>query len=209
MQADSPVRSNRGRSNRARTEAMRARLVDAARRLFAEQGFAETSTPDVVAAADVTRGALYHHFSDKRALFQAVVEQEAAMVAAEIETAAGSGGDPIKALLDGSRAYLQAMQAPGRTRILLLDGPSVLGRDEIDRIDADHAGRTLREGLQDAIDAGALAPLPVSLLASLLSAMFDRAALSVDQGCPASEQMAVIEAILRGLEPNGNARPGL
>ena len=73
------------RSNRERTEATKRALIDAARVLFVERGYAETATPDIVQMAGVTRGALYHHFEDKRALFRAVVEQEAGAVAAAIE----------------------------------------------------------------------------------------------------------------------------
>ena len=74
------------RSNRERTERHARDLLAAARALFTDKGYAETGTPDIVAAAGVTRGALYHHFADKQALFRAVVEREAAAVAAEIET---------------------------------------------------------------------------------------------------------------------------
>src|SRR3954469_6235855 len=111
------------RSNRERTEETRAALLAAARKLFIERGYADTATPDIVTAAGVTRGALYHHFADKRALFHAVVEQEAAIVAAEIERAAPDTISPAEALLSGGDAYLDAMRETGRTRLLLLDGP--------------------------------------------------------------------------------------
>ncbi|MGN6537039.1 MAG: helix-turn-helix domain-containing protein, partial [Mesorhizobium sp.] len=97
------------RSNRERTDATRADLIAAARTLFIEKSYAETGTPEIVAAAGVTRGALYHHFPDKQALFRAVVEKEAEAVAAEIEAAAPETLAPRDALMAGSDAYLAAM----------------------------------------------------------------------------------------------------
>lgn len=192
------VRAER-RSNRDRTEATRAQLIAAARKLFTEKSYAETGTPEIVALAGVTRGALYHHFADKQALFAAVAEEEAAAVAAEIEQAAPDDLAPREALIAGSEAYLEAMQAPGRTRLLLLDGPAVLGRIGMDEIDGRHGNRTLREGLAMAMRAGALRKLPLAALTGQLAAAFDRAALAVDAGAPASEQMEVVAALIDGL----------
>lgn len=191
------VRAER-RSNRDRTAEMRARLVAAARRLFVDKGYAETGTPEVVAAAGVTRGALYHHFPDKRALFRAVVEAEAEAVATDI-TAAATDGDALADLLSGARAYLAAMAAPGRTRLLLVEAPAVLGAAEARAIDGGHAERTLHEGLAAAIADGALPALPIGALTSLLSAMFDRAALDEAAGGGHGESLVVIEAVLAGL----------
>ena len=187
------------RSNRDRTEATRALLIAAARRLFSEKSYAETGTPEIVAEAGVTRGALYHHFADKQALFRAVAEEEAAAVAEEIETAAPDDMDARAALVTGSKAYLEAMQAPGRTRLLLLDGPAVLGRAGMDEIDGRHGTRTLREGLAIAMRAGAIHKLPLAALTSQLAAAFDRAALAVDAGSPLADQMQVITALIDGL----------
>ena len=142
MQQKSPRRTNRDR-----TAATRSDLIAAARKLFTEKSYADTGTPEIVSAAGVTRGALYHHFADKQALFQAVVEREAGAVAEEIERASPPALFPREALIAGSDAYLAAMRWPGRTRLLLLDGPAVLGRAVMDEIDARHGNRTLREGL--------------------------------------------------------------
>ncbi|RLP25485.1 TetR/AcrR family transcriptional regulator [Mesorhizobium sp. YM1C-6-2] len=187
------------RTNRDRTEATRRDLIAAARKLFTEKSYAETSTPEIVAAAGVTRGALYHHFADKQALFQAVVEQEAAEVAAEIESASPASLPPREALLAGSEAYLQAMRTPGRTRLLLLDGPAVLGRAGMDEIDARHGNRTLREGLVATMDSGAMKALPADALTGLLAAMFDRAALAIDAGAPAGDYRLTLIALVDGL----------
>jgi AcrR family transcriptional regulator len=189
------------RTNRDRTDATRGDLIAAGRRLFTEKGYASTGTPELVEAAGVTRGALYHHFADKRALFEAVVEAEATSVAAEIETAAPASLAPLDALVEGSRAYLAAMRSPGRTRLLLLDGPAVLGRPEMDAIDARHGNRTLREGLAAAMRAGAIRKLPLDALTVLLGAMLDRAALSVEAGGKLEDQIAVVSATFSGLAP--------
>lgn len=194
-------RENARRSNRDRSETMRSALIAAARRLFIERGYAETGTPEIVAAAGVTRGALYHHFADKQALFLAVVEAEAAKVAAEVEQAAPVTMEPRAALLAGGEAYLEAMAQPGRTRLLLLDGPAVLGRTGMDEIDARHGNRTLREGLSLSIEAGAIRALPLDALTALLGAVFDRAALAIDAGAPARDQRAVLAAVVEGLAP--------
>ena len=188
------------RSNQDRTEATRARLIEAARRLFAQKGYAGTGTPEIVEAAKTTRGALYHHFEDKEALLRAVVEREAALVAGHIERKTADAFSPIDALISGGRAYLSAMRDPGRSRLMLLDGPAALGRSEVDRIDSLHGARTLREGLQHAINAGMLKSLPLDALTTILSAAFDRAALSVTLGASEDEQMEVLAALLEGLK---------
>lgn len=194
------------RSNEERTRTTRAALVAAARELFVTKGYAATSTPQIAAAARVTRGALYHHFVDKQDLFRAVVEGEAAAVAAEIEArtttpdAAASGAaapvhrghdapataagdrplDARRQLVAGAAAYLDAMAVPGRTRLLLLDAPAVLGAAQTDAIDARHARRTLRAGLQEALGEDAPDDARLDALTLLLSAAFDRAALAAE-----------------------------
>jgi AcrR family transcriptional regulator len=189
------------RSNRDRTEATRADLIGAARQLFIEKSYAETGTPEIVAAAGVTRGALYHHFADKQALFAAVVEQEAAAVAEEIERASPPSLFARDALIAGSEAYLAAMRAPGRTRLLLLDGPAVLGRAAMDAIDNRHGNRSLREGLVAAMREQSMMRLPLDALTALLASAFDRAALAVEAGAPAEDYRVVLMALIDGLSP--------
>lgn len=160
---------------------MRARLIAAARGLFVEKGYADTSTPEVVRAAGVTRGALYHHFADKLALFDAVVEAEAAILALDINTSAVSdGADP---LLAGTLAYFAAMAVPGRARLLLIDGPAVLGHSRMDSIDAGQGRDSLRDGLAAARPD--LSDVKLNALTVVLSAAFDRAALEISAGADA------------------------
>lgn len=186
------------RRQQDRTDATRAALLEAGRMLFVEKGFAGTSTPELVAATGLTRGALYHHYADKRALFAAVVEREAQAAADAIETMP-SVNAPLDALRAGSRVYLEAMSVPGRTRLLLLDGPAVLGLSEMDEIHARHGNRTLRQGLEAAMESGAIRRLPLAVTTEMLGALFDRAALSVAQGASLEDALAVVSAVLDGL----------
>ena len=190
------------RSNAARTEATRGALVAAARALFIEKGYAETSTPEIVREAGITRGALYHHFADKADLFRAVLRAEFEAVSTEISDAAsGAATDAIDALLQGSRGYFAAMREPGRVRLMLLDGPAVLGRIEIDRIDRETSADALRLGLQAAMDAGEIRDLPLDALVVQLSAMFDRAALGIASGEPEADHIAILSSLIAALRP--------
>lgn len=188
------------RSNRERTQAMRELLLAAARRLFIEKGYADTGTPEIVEAAGVTRGALYHHFEDKKALFREVVEREAEAVASEIDAAAPDDLGAQEALIAGGQAFIEAMRLPGRTRLLLLDGPAVLGRTEMDEIDGRHGARTLRAGLAFAVRRGALPrDLPIDAATAILSAAFDRAALAVDGGAEVDDYRRALGDLIAGL----------
>ncbi len=187
------------RSNRDRSEETRGKLLSAARALFVEKGYAETGTPEIVKSAEVTRGALYHHFSDKADLFRAVVIQEAHAVADEIEEASIDQTDPIDALVTGAEAYFQAMRHPGRSRILLIDGPAVLGADALAAIDRESGGGTLYDGLAYAALRFGRDDLPVEELASLLSASFYRAALAVSEGADPAVYAGAMRQMLLGL----------
>ena len=111
------------RTNQQRSDATRAALLDAARALFVDKGYAETGTPEIVRAASVTRGALYHHFADKADLLRGVIVRELERVASEIDQAAADAPSTMDALTQGAVAWFNAMSDPGSTRLLLLDGP--------------------------------------------------------------------------------------
>lgn len=184
-----------------RRAATRRALIAAARTLFAEKGYSATSTPDIVKAAGVTRGALYHHFADKQALFATVVEEEHALLALTIHQAAEGGIDetgPVKALVRGGEGFMTAMQDDGRRRILVVDAPAVLGREKVDEIDARHGLRSLIEGVNVALEAGVIRDLPALPLAHMLNAMFDRAAQAPKGEADAYRK--VMKAIIRGLK---------
>lgn len=177
-------------TNRERTESTQLALLEAARALFVSKGYGDTSTPEIALAADITRGALYHHFADKRDLFRQVLAREAMAVAADIEAATPERLSPREALLQGSEAYLDAMTVPGRTRLLLVDGPAVLGMAEIMAIDDANAAHSLRQGLTRA--GMGRGEVSADALSQLLSAAFDRAALEIDAGADAKEVRAAM-----------------
>lgn len=190
--------ASRPRRQADRRDATRAALIAAGRTLFAAQGFANTHTNEIVAAANVTRGALYHHFTDKLDLFRAVVDAEQADVARSIEQAAENIDDSVLALIDGGRAYLRAMtEEDGRRRILLVDAPAVLGVDVVAASEMDHARRTLAEGVQAAVGTGVFPHMPAEILTDLIDAMFERAAAA-----PASRHeayLSVLRTVFEGL----------
>jgi AcrR family transcriptional regulator len=191
-----------------RSEATRQRLVAAARTMFGERGYASVGTEQIVQAAGVTRGALYYQFRDKAALFAAVAETVHAEIAHRITAGAQTDGrtDPMATLHAGVRRFLEACADPAVERILLLDGPAVLGwqawRDLADR----YGLGLLQQGLQAAIDAGAITPQPVVPVAHVLLGALDEGALYVaraeDPAAARQECTDILQQLLDGLTPH-------
>jgi AcrR family transcriptional regulator len=188
-----------------RSTATQARLVKAARELFAKRPYAEVGTEEIVRRARVTRGALYHHFADKRDLFRAVHEQLEAELVETIgrELAEAAMSDPVEALRVGVRSFLDACTDPSFARITLIDAPAVLGWEEWRRIDEKHALRLVVAALDGAMDAGALRRQPVRPIAQLMLATMGEAGLvvanSADPVATRSEVEAALMAWLDGL----------
>ena len=191
-----------------RSAATRQRLVAAARSLFAQRGYADVGTEEIVQAAGVTRGALYHQFRDKADLFAAVAETVQAEIAHRITAGAQADGatDPMAALHAGVRRFLDVCADPAVERIILLDAPAVLGwqawRDLADR----YGLGLLQHALQVAIDAGAITPQPVVPLAHALIGALDECALYVaraeDPAAARQECTAILQQLLDGLTPH-------
>lgn len=169
------------RTQAERTQATRDALIEAARALFAEHGYAGVGTEEIVRAAGVTRGALYHHFGGKRDLFEAVYERVEVELAERIAAGALASGasEPLAAMRAGAEMFLQACTEPEAQRIALLDGPSVLGWDRWREIAAEHGLGLIEGSLQAAIEAGAIRDQPVRPLAHVLMGALDEAAMLV------------------------------
>jgi AcrR family transcriptional regulator len=189
-----------------RSEATRRRLVTAARTLFGARGYADVGTEEIVRAAGVTRGALYHQFRDKADLFAAVAEEIEAEIAERV--AAGAAGvDPVGALRSGARLFLDACAEPEVERIILLDAPAVLGWEGWRDLAGRYGLGLVQFGLRAAIEAGAIVPQPVAPLAHVLIGALNESALYVaraEDGPAAREQcVAILDRILRGLMTDG------
>jgi AcrR family transcriptional regulator len=193
------------RTQAERSTATRGALVAAARRLFAERGYAAVGTPEVAAAAGVTRGALYHQFADKADLFLAVyeqVEQEVTERIGELVVAAGAR-DPLEALTAGADAFLEACAEPEINRIALIEAPAVLGWDVWRAVGLKYGLGLTEAILRAAMDAGRIAEQPLRPLAHVLLGALDEAALYVaraeDPVTAREEMRTVLTGILRGL----------
>jgi AcrR family transcriptional regulator len=163
----------------AEARATRRSLIDAARRLFSERGYAEVGTEEIVTRAKVTRGALYHHFKDKRDLFRAVHRDVEEEMIERIARRMEGARDPWELMLVGIRAFLDTFDDPGLKRIALTDAPVVLGWREWRAISDEHGLGLTRAALQGAVDAGVLRPIAVEPMAHLLIASLSEAAFMI------------------------------
>jgi AcrR family transcriptional regulator len=159
-----------------RRERSRDALLAAAARLFARDGFAGAGTEAVLAETGLTRGALYHHFRDKQDLFDAVCQRLQAETAGAILAAAETQSDPVDALVAGSLAFIDAVARPEARRILLVEGPSVLGWARWNALDRAHGFGLLLDGVREAVAAGALKGDP-EVLAHLLNGAINQGVL--------------------------------
>ena len=199
--AVSKVIPARRRTQGERTAQTRAALLTVARRLFGAEGFAEVGAERIAREAGMTRGALYHQFADKTDLFAAVLDEVEAEIAQRVAGAV-AGFDPADTtgmLLAGADAWLDASAEPDLQRIVLLDGPSVLGWDRWREICLQHTVGLIAALLQDGIDRGSLAPQPVLALTHVLVGAVDEAALYIARADDRAAARADMDLVLRRL----------
>ncbi|WP_134686507.1 TetR/AcrR family transcriptional regulator [Brevibacillus migulae] len=178
------------------------KLLEVARQHFAEHGYADSSMEEMVAEARLTRGALYHHFGSKKGLFHAVLESVQAEIGERVEAEASQSNDPWEQLLLGCRAFVAAAVEQRNRRILLIDGPSVLGWEAWRRMDQENSMRHLREQLLLMQQQGYLKPVPLDAMTHFLSGALNESALwiaqSPDDDQSLEETMSVISHFLKG-----------
>ena len=183
-----------------RTESTRAALVAAGRRLFGRDGFAATSIEDLTAEAGVTRGALYHHFETKEALFEAVFESVEVELLARAAKASSGGKDPWARLKVGCRAFLQSASDPEVQRIISVDAPSVLGWEKWRSIEERYGLGAIRASLQAAAADGYLPRRDIETLAHILfGALIEATMVLASRSRPAKRVHAEFDALLEAL----------
>ncbi len=185
----------------AEAQATRDALVQAALELFTKRGYARVGTEEIVTGAKVTRGALYHHFADKRDLFRAVFERVEAELMEGIGARMEATDDPWELMLAGMRSFLDACEEPAVKQIALTDAPSVLGWQEWREIDNRHGLGLTRAALQGAVDAGVLRPIAVEPMAHLFVAALSEAAfVTAYSDQPGKARAEVEQALIQLIE---------
>lgn len=191
------------RATKEQSEATATRVLDSARTLFAERGYAAVGLDEVATHAGVTRGAVYHHYSSKLGLFRAVHAWAQAEVAEAIVRATAGIADPWDGLEIGCRAFLGASVRDDVRRVLLVDAPAVLGWDAWRDLDAQNSGRLLTEALTDLAEAGSIRVESVPACQALLSGAMNEAALRAasleDPAAGVDETWVVLQRLLGAL----------
>ena len=193
------------RTQEERSAATRAALVAAARPLWAARGYADVGTPEIAAAAGVTRGALYHQFADKAALFLAVVEAVEEDVTQRLASmvAASGAADPAAALRAATTHWLDISQEPEVRQIVLIDAPVVLGWSGFRDVALKHGLGLTEALLEAAMDSGQLPRRPTRAFAHVLIGALDEAALVIataeDPAAARADVAEVLETLMDAL----------
>jgi len=199
------------RTQAERREATREALIAAARGLFTERGYEEVGTEEIVRAAGVTRGALYHHFGEKASLLEAVYERiEAESTERVARVVLGSELDsPLEAMKAGVEAFLDECEKPELRQVALHDAPAVLGWERWREIGAANGLGLIEASLAAAIEAGEIRDLPVKPTAHLLMGALDEAAMLLardDRPAARGEVTEVLVTLLESFAVAGRRR---
>ncbi|MDQ1675165.1 MAG: hypothetical protein QOC93_309 [Actinomycetota bacterium] len=193
----------------------RRALVEVATELFTDRGYAGSSLDDIVAGARVTKGALYHHFSGKQALFESVFEKVEERAARDIHKAVRGATDPWDKALNGLRAFLEVLQAPQYRRIVIADGPAVLGYERYREQEERTTFGIVQEIVASVLSAYDLAPSMVETFSRVFFGAMSAAGAAVSTaedprraGEEVEAAMAYILAGLRTLAESGAPLPG-
>jgi AcrR family transcriptional regulator len=187
----------------AQGRATRDQLVEVATALFAEHGYEGTSIEAVLAAAGVSRGALYHHFAGKEALFKAVLSAIMERAAVQGAEAVRDCTGPVDTLITGALAWIDLAGDPVIQRVMLVDAPSVLGWEQWQAMDEGRTVGAMQVLLQEISDSGHLPADLVGPFSHMILAAIDEAAMTVarapDTRAAVAESRRAVEELLRRL----------
>jgi AcrR family transcriptional regulator len=189
-----------GNKSAADSAATRQQIIDAARRLFADKGFAGATTSEIARSAGLTEGAFFHHFKDKRALFAAVVQQLQREFASAVFRRGGAGRDAFDRFIIGARASLDLSQRPEYLRLVLIEAPTVLGGSNWREIDARASLAVIEPALvaiskREDLDERQLKPIALQILGLLNETAF--ALARGDAGVTVDDVIAQLEQSIR------------
>ncbi|WP_275295745.1 MULTISPECIES: TetR/AcrR family transcriptional regulator [unclassified Amycolatopsis] len=178
------------------SESTRSALVDSAVELFTKRGYAGTSLDEVAKRARVTKGALYHHFSGKQALFEAAFEQVESLVYDRLQKIMTGDGEPWDRAMGGLQAFIRSCLDPSYQRIAIHEGPVVMGWERWREAEEQSSFGLVRSGLQLLVDAGEVEPVPVDLTARLLFGALSSAATEIAGAADPKKVGAEIEDVI-------------
>lgn len=189
------------RTQAERSAATQQALIAAARRLWGERGYAEVGTPEIAEAAGVTRGAMYHQYSDKAALFRAVVEAMDLEILERLEAsvAAARPTTPADTMHAMANAWLDIAREPEIRQLMLLDAPSVIGWTEYREMSQQNSVARAEQLLSAAIEAGQLKPQPLRPLALVLLGALEEAAMYLARAENPDQAREEARAVVRDL----------
>jgi AcrR family transcriptional regulator len=199
------------RKQAQRAEETRNALIAAGRGLFSERGYDDVGAEEIVRAAGLTRGALYHHFpSGKPALLEAIYERLEAESTQRVAHVVLDSGmhSPLAAMKAGVAAFLDECAEPGFQRIVLHDAPAVLGWDRWREISASNGLGLIEASLIAAIEAGEIRPLPVKPTAHLLLGALDEAAMLLVRSSDPAGRAEITTVLLALIDSFATPVPG-
>jgi len=178
-------------------------LINTAKHHFTEKGYADVSLEDIAQEAKLTRGAVYHHFKNKKGLFLAVFEDIQKEIGDQVERKAMKSDDLWEQLLNGCRAFLDTASQPNHKRILLIDGPAVLGWDTFRLMDRKYSMNSLSELLTEMQKQKLIEASSIDALTHTLSGAINEAVLWIaeknDREKSINEVMTVLTALMGGV----------
>jgi len=178
-----------------------AAILNGARKLFATQGFAETSVDAIAFEAGVAKGAVYHHFSSKEEILERLVDSMQSEIASEVRAAARKGKDPLDSFTRGTLKYFTAATAPGTKRILFVDGPAILSWERWREIDQLHFSPLIHRPLESRL-SGRLSEREVRTVSHLIAgAMLEAALVCVTSDRPERTARDMTDGLMLLLKP--------